>query len=103
MSKKGISTETSPMAWNDCLNLTSRITIDIESSIESLEKRKLQSRFLLFISIGCYCDLRASDLLKLKWQDLLEKKQLEIIEQKTAKKRKVTLNPKYAIESLLRF
>ena len=92
MAKKGISTETSPMSWNDFLNLTSRMTNDIDTSKQSDGKKILQSRFLLFISIGCYCGLRASDLLVLKWNDLLDKKQLEVTEKKTGKQRKITLN-----------
>ena len=94
MAKKGISTETSPMDWDHFRNLIKSMTYDIDHSKESDSKRKLQSRFLMFISIGCYCGLRASDLLVLKWDDLLDKKQLEVTEKKTGKKRNITLNEK---------
>ena len=92
MAKKGISTETSPMEWEHFLNMSSRMTLDIENSRQSDSKKKLQSRFLMFINIGSYCGLRASDMLELKWNDLLDKKQLEVTEKKTGKKRNITLN-----------
>lgn len=79
------------MKWNQFLNLVSRMSMDIDAFSKSESKRKLLARFLLFISIGCYCGLRASDLLDLKWGDLLDQKQLVLAEKNTGKVRKLQL------------
>ena len=50
-------------------------------------------KFALLISCGCYLGLRISDLLQLKWSDLLNQEYCELIEKKTKKQRKVTINP----------
>jgi integrase len=92
MSKKGIYTEADPMSWNDLQNLISRMSYDIDNSQINESKRKLLSKFLLLISIGCYCGLRASDLLRLRWKEVVEQKHLELIEKKTGKKRSISLN-----------
>lgn len=50
-------------------------------------------KFALLISCGCYLGLRISDLLQTKWEDLLDKEFFDLIEKKTKKERKVTINP----------
>ncbi len=53
--------------------------------------RDNEYRFQLLIAIGCYTGLRISDILKLRWEDLLSGR-IEIKEQKTGKLRCIELN-----------
>lgn len=46
----------------------------------------------LLFAIQGYCGLRVGDTLKLKWEDILNKNQIDIIEEKTGKHRTVYLN-----------
>lgn len=59
-------------------------------------------KFALLLSIGSYTGLRISDILKLKWIDVLEKDFIEVIETKTKKFRRIKINPslKEAIERI---
>lgn len=59
-------------------------------------------KFALLMSIGSYTGLRISDLLKLRWVDILEKDFVEVIETKTKKFRRIKINPslKEAIERI---
>jgi integrase len=72
---------TSGLNWNEMIGLLTRL------------KKDKKIREYLFVGIGCYMGLRASDLLKLKWIDLLNCKELEITEKKTGKNRLITINP----------
>lgn len=47
----------------------------------------------MLLSVGCYMGLRISDILRLKWQDILDNDILVIQEKKTKKKRKLKINP----------
>lgn len=49
-------------------------------------------KFALLMSIGSYTGLRISDLLKLRWNEILEKDFLEVTETKTGKFRKIKIN-----------
>lgn len=71
---------TSGLNWNEMIGLLTRL------------KKDKKMREYLFVGIGCYTGLRASDLLTLKWSDLLNKSELEITEKKTSKKRLITIN-----------
>ncbi|MBL7935987.1 MAG: tyrosine-type recombinase/integrase [Bacteroidia bacterium] len=79
MRKK--QTTTSGMDWNTMIGLTQR-----------LKKDELFRDYLL-ITIGCYFGLRIGDLLSIKWSDLIGKNEFVIIEQKTKKNRRITINP----------
>ncbi len=50
-------------------------------------------KFSLLLAIGSYTGLRISDILKLRWNDLLEKDLLEVTEKKTGKFRRIRMNP----------
>ncbi len=50
-------------------------------------------KFAILISIGIYTGLRISDILSLRWSDLLNQESLKIHEKKTKKFRSITLNP----------
>lgn len=69
------------MDWNTMLGLTHRL------------KQDRNQKFYLLILAGCYFGLRAGDLMKLRWCDLLGKDDFTIKEQKTGKLRKITVNP----------
>jgi integrase len=96
MSVKNTKTTTSGMDWNSMLGLLVRL------------KNDGLLREYLFIAAGCYFGLRAGDLLNLKWSDVLEKDEFIIVEHKTKKQRKITINLfvkdviKYVAENLSR-
>lgn len=79
--KKRQTTTTSGLDWNSQLGLAQRLKQD-----------KLYRDYLL-ITIGCYFGLRIGDLLSLKWVDIIDKTELVLIEQKTKKSRRITINP----------
>lgn len=92
MAKKGSSTESSPMSWEQFLNLIARMIEDAES-IQNHRKKEQHVKFIALISIGCYAGLRIGDILNLRWKDIFEKESIEIIEAKRKKRRSITLNP----------
>lgn len=75
-------TTTSGMEWNTMIGLTDRL------------KRDGQHRDFLLITMGCYFGLRISDLLSIKWKDVIGQDELLIKESKTKKHRKITINEK---------
>ena len=50
-------------------------------------------KFSLLLAIGSYTGLRISDILKLRWKDVLDKDLLEVTEKKTGKFRRIRMNP----------
>ena len=55
-------------------------------------ERDGNSKFALLISIGIYTGLRISDILSLRWIDVIENEIIEVLEKKTKKQRKVRIN-----------
>ena len=80
MSLKGSTTITTYLEWNDFISLITRLEKD--------EKYK----FCLLISIGVFTGLRISDLLTLKYSDLLNSETFYIKEKKTQKQRSIKVN-----------
>ncbi|MGB1102283.1 MAG: tyrosine-type recombinase/integrase [Crocinitomicaceae bacterium] len=80
MSRKGQNTTTTYLEWNDFIYL-----------ITKLEKDE-NYKFCLLISIGVFTGLRISDLLTLRYSDLLESDTFQIQEQKTKKVRSIKVN-----------
>ncbi len=80
MSLKGSTTTTTYLEWNDFISLITR-----------LEKDK-NYKFCLLISIGVFTGLRISDLLTLKYSDLLNSETFYIKEKKTQKQRSIKVN-----------
>ena len=70
------------MEWNTMIGLTDRL------------KRDGHTRDFLMITMGCYFGLRISDLLSIKWKDVIDQDDLLIKESKTKKHRKITINEK---------
>lgn len=80
MALKGQSTKASFLEWDSMLLLLQKL------------ERDQQYKFLLLFTVGCYTGLRIGDILKLRWEDVLNCDSLELVEGKTKKIRKIKLN-----------
>jgi len=80
MALKGQKTTSDFLEWSK-----------MQSLILKLE-RDNDLKFALLISTGSYIGLRISDLLQLKWEQLLNQDYFTIVEKKTKKTRKITIN-----------
>ena len=80
MALKGQQTKSDFIEWDK-----------IQTLILKLE-RDGNKKFALLISIGIFTGLRISDILSLKWKDLVSQEFVEVIEKKTKKYRKIKLN-----------
>ena len=81
MSVKGSKTACSGLDWNTMLGLLSQL------------KKDQKWKDYLLICLGSYLGLRASDLLNLKWEEIIGKCDLELKETKTGKARTIRINP----------
>ncbi|MFZ4462493.1 MAG: tyrosine-type recombinase/integrase [Bacteroidales bacterium] len=81
MPIKGQKTTSSYVDWNTVTTLILKL------------ERDGNWKFAILISIGIFTGLRISDILSLKWCDLLNKEFLGITEKKTKKFRSIKLNP----------
>lgn len=80
MSYKGQVTKSDYIEWNRFQLLLHQLETDKEY------------KFCLLIGIGVYSGLRISDILTLRWKDVLKVDQLTITEKKTKKQRIIDLN-----------
>ena len=80
MSLKGQKTKTTYLDWNEMLVLLQKLERDGEY------------RFMLLFAVGSYTALRYGDLCKLKWNDLLGREKLVVVEGKTKKERVIHIN-----------
>ena len=80
MSVSKSITKCSGLEWNSLLGLLVQL------------KKSNRIREFLLIGTWAYLWLRASDLLDLKWSDLLDKDEVIIIEKKTGKTRRISIN-----------
>lgn len=80
MSSKRSNTTCSGIEWNSLLGLLFQL------------KRANRYREYLLIGTGAYLGLRASDLLDLRWSDVLDKHEVTITEKKTSKTRLISIN-----------
>jgi integrase len=87
MSAPKHKTETAPLTWSEFETLTSKLVMDIQ-----VHKQLSRCRILMGAAVSTYCGLRAGDMLTLRWRDLVSHQSLSIIEQKTGKRRDITLN-----------
>ena len=81
MSLKYSTTTADYLVWSDAMNLIRKLAKD--------ENYKMS----LLISLGCFTGLRISDILALRWEQILSTEEFTIIEKKTGKKRELRLNP----------
>ena len=82
MSLKYSNTTADYPVWSDAMNLIRKLAKD--------ENYKMS----LFIALGCFTGLRVSDILALRFSQILGVSEFTIIEKKTGKKRTIRLNPK---------
>lgn len=80
MSKKGSNTTSTYMDW-----------AEFQYLIQRLEKDE-DYKYCLLIATGVYTGLRISDLLNIKYSDILGNDRLIVIETKTKKRREIKLN-----------
>ena len=81
MSLKYSNTTADYLVWSDAMNLVRKLAKD--------ENYKMS----LLIALGCFTGLRISDILALRWNQILGVDEFAIIEKKTGKKRTLRLNP----------
>ncbi len=80
MSLVGQKTKSDFIEWDKLQSLTQKL------------ERDGDWKFTLLITIGMYTGLRISDILSLRWIDLMDKTNVEITEKKTGKQRKILVN-----------
>ena len=80
MSLKYSNTTADHLEWSEAMNLIRRLTKD--------ENYKIS----LLIAIGCFTGLRISDILTLRWKQILGVSEFTITERKTGKQRTIRLN-----------
>lgn len=81
MSLKYSSTTADYLVWSDAMNLIRKLTKDGNYKIS------------LLIALGCFTGLRISDILALRWKQILNTNEFTIIERKTSKVRTIRINP----------
>ena len=81
MSLKYSTTTADYLVWSDAMNLIRKLAKD--------ENYKMS----LLIALGCFTGLRISDILALRWEQILSTEEFTIIEKKTGKQRTLRLNP----------
>ena len=80
MSLKYSQTTSDYLQWGEAINL-----------IRSLSKDR-DYKMSLLIAIGCFWGLRISDILSLRWNQILNVDEFSIIEHKTGKQRTIRIN-----------
>jgi integrase len=80
MSKKFSNTTADYLEWNEAMNLIRKLYDDNKVTLS------------LYIGCSCFFGLRASDTLTLRWEDIIEKDELQLIEKKTQKRRDIKIN-----------
>jgi integrase len=80
MSKKYSNTTADFLEWHEAMNLVRKLYDDNKITLS------------LYIACSCFFGLRASDTLSLKWEDLLDKDEFELVEKKTKKNRTIKIN-----------
>ena len=81
MSLRYSSTTADYLVWSDAMNLVRKLAKDGNYKIS------------LLIAIGCFTGLRISDILSLRWKQILDTDEFTVIEKKTGKQRTIRLNP----------
>ena len=81
MSLKYSSTTADYLIWSDAMNLIRKLSRDGNYKMS------------LLMAMGCFTGLRMSDILALRWRQILNKDEFCITEIKTGKQRTIRLNP----------
>jgi integrase len=80
MSLKYSTTTADYLMWSDAMNLIRKLAKDGSYKIS------------LLVAIGCFTGLRISDILALRWKQIIETDEFTVIEKKTGKQRVVRIN-----------
>ena len=80
MSLKYSTTTADYLVWSEAMNLIRKLAKDGNYKMS------------LLIALGCFTGLRISDILTLRWEQILSTEEFTIIEKKTGKKRVLRLN-----------
>ena len=80
MSLKYSNTTADYLQWSEAMNLIRKLAKDGNYKIS------------LLIAIGCFTGLRISDILALRWKQILDVTEFTITERKTGKQRTIRLN-----------
>ena len=81
MSLKYTNTTADYLQWDEAMNLIRKLTKDGNYKMS------------LLIALGCFTGLRISDILALRWKQILHVSEFTITEKKTGKQRTLRLNP----------
>ena len=81
MSLKYSSTTADYLIWSDAMNLIRKLSRDGNYKMS------------LLMAMGCFTGLRISDILALRWRQILNKDEFCITEIKTGKQRTIRINP----------
>jgi integrase len=81
MSTKFSNTTADYLDWNQAMNLVRKLYDD------------KNYRMSLLISFGAFWGLRISDILSLRWNDIYNKDEFQLIEKKTQMNRDIKINP----------
>lgn len=80
MSAKFTKTTSDFLEWNQAMNLVRNLYSD------------KKYRISLLVALGSFLGLRISDLLSLRWEQVLNRQEFELIEKKTGKVREIRIN-----------
>ena len=80
MSQKYSKTTADYLVWSDAMNLIRKLA------------KEGNYKMSLLVAIGCFSGLRISDILALRWVQILGVSEFTIIERKTGKQRTVRMN-----------
>ena len=80
MSLKYSNTTADFLQWDEAMNLIRKLAKDGNYKMS------------LLIALGCFTGLRISDILSLRWNQILDTDEFTIIEHKTKKKRTIRVN-----------
>ena len=81
MSLKYSTTTADYLVWSDAMNLIRKLAKDGNYKMS------------LLVALGCFTGLRISDILALRWNQILNTEEFDIIEKKTGKIRTLRINP----------
>ena len=81
MSLKYSTTTADYLMWSDAMNLIRKLAKDGNYKMS------------LLVAVGCFTGLRISDILALRWNQILNVDEFTVIEKKTSKQRTLRLNP----------
>lgn len=83
------------MSLKNTRTTTSYLPFHIAQNLIALLERDKDFKLAMFVAVGIYTGLRGSDILSLKWKDIIDKPELVKVEKKTGKRRVIRLNKQF--------